>query len=151
MEMEEKKHQRQKKCLIEKEQKKSHWWKKNCHRICALNLIRRNILTKNKDGQYGEKKGLPASSENKDAEERERERETFGTAITTAHWKQLKPMNIDERLVCTLFPIRPCVFTHLLCLSDHQRWGAATRPPGFIPASAAGVGDPRAHPQGHLS
>ena len=66
------------------------------------------------------------------------ERETFGNAIATAHWKQLKPMNIDEGLMCTLFPIRPCVFTHLLCLSDHQRRGAATRPPGVCRAVAPG-------------
>lgn len=47
-----------------------------------------------------EKKALPVSAGNKGFEEDE----TFGTASVEV--EQLKPMNIDERLMCILFPIR---------------------------------------------
>lgn len=68
-----------------------------------------------------EKKVLPVSAENKGFEEDE----TFGTASVKV--EQQKPMNIDERLMCRLFPIRLfCLCTHLLRLSDNQRWDAAT-------------------------
>lgn len=68
-----------------------------------------------------EKKVLPVSAENKGFEEDG----TFGTASVKV--EQQKPMNIDERLMCRSFPIRLFSFCpHLLCLSDYQRWDAAT-------------------------
>lgn len=45
--------------------------------------------------------------------------------------EDMKLMNMNESLV--LFPIRPfCLYTHLLCLSDHQRRDAATWLHSFI-------------------
>lgn len=65
-----------------------------------------------------EKKVLPLSAGNKGVFERNG---TFGTA--SAEVEQQKPVNLDERLMCRLFPIR--LPAHLLRLSDNQRWDGA--------------------------
>ncbi len=73
--------------------KKAGWWREAV-RTAALWTWSETSFKQRTKAANPEKKALPVSAKNKEFEEDE----TFGTASVQV--EQLKPMNIDERLMC---------------------------------------------------